>query len=571
MSGIVINGKTMDGAAISGTTPLLSIRGLTVSFPGASRQRLHAVRGLDLTIEAGEVVAVVGESGSGKSTTAHAITGLLPAGGRIDDGEIRFGGLGLHELSGRQLRAIRGRQIGLIPQDPTVSLNPIQRIGIQVAEALLVHGLADRRTAAVRAVKLLERAGISEAASRARQYPHELSGGLRQRVLIAIAIAAEPKLIVADEPTSALDVTVQRRILDHLDQLREELGTALLLITHDLAVAADRAQRIVVMSNGTIVETGPTAQILTAPQHPYTQQLLRNAPALASTRVGSLRLRSPAVNSTSPVTPLVVVSHLVKSYPLPSVGRNKSTVTAVDDVSFRIPRGETLALVGESGSGKSTTARLVLRLTDPESGTVSFDGQDITGLRGSRLRALRRRMQLIYQNPYASLDPRFTVEEVIGEPLRVFGVGSRAERRARVAELTDRVALPTSTLRRRPVELSGGQRQRVAIARALALSPDLVVCDEPVSALDVSVQAQVLELLARLQADLGVSYLFISHDLAVVRQIAHTVGVMQAGRLVELGPAEHVFQHPSHAYTEELLASVPGPKEGTNPKEGSYQ
>jgi len=537
----------MDGEPM---TPLLSISGLSVSYPGVAGRRRSAVRDLDLTVRAGEVVAVVGESGSGKSTTAHAITGLLPTGGRIDGGEIRFGHLDLHRLSSRQFRAVRGRRIGLIPQDPTVSLNPIQRIGPQVAEALLVHGRADRRTAASRAVSLLERAGVPEPDRRARQYPHELSGGLRQRVLIAIAIAAEPTLIVADEPTSALDVTVQRRILDHLDQLRAELGTAMILITHDLAVAADRAQRIVVMSQGRVVETGPTARILEAPEHPYTQRLLRSAPALANPR--------PLAPPPAADRPLVEVSHLVKSYPMPTVGGRATTITAVDDVSFRIGRGETLALVGESGSGKSTTARLVLRLSEPDAGLVHFDGDDITGVRGRTLRALRRRMQLIYQNPYASLDPRFTVGEVIAEPLRVFGVGTRAERRLRVAELADRVALPDDALRRRPAELSGGQRQRVAVARALALSPDLVVCDEPVSALDVSVQAQVLELLAQLQADLGLSYLFISHDLAVVRQIAHRVGVMQGGRLVELGPAEQVFRDPRHAYTKELLASVPG-------------
>ena len=540
------------------STPLLSVRGLSISYP-AGPGRTQAVTGLDLRIEPGEVVAIVGESGSGKSSTAHAITGLLPAGGRIDAGEIRFGTLDLVSLAERAFRAVRGRQIGLIPQDPTVSLNPIQRVGLQVAEALRVHGLADRRTAPGRAIELLERAGVPDPAGRARQYPHELSGGLRQRVLIAIAIAAGPKLIVADEPTSALDVTVQRRILDHLDSLREELGTALLLITHDLAVAADRAQRIVVMSRGRIVETGPTATVLAAPEHEYTRDLLRHVPGRAGFRA---RPRvAPAPGAEPPpgpaIPPLLEVISLVKSFPLPG-GHRREVVAAVDDVSFRIARGETLALVGESGSGKSTTARLVLRLIDPQSGVVRFDDEDVTGLRGSRLRALRRRMQLIYQNPYASLDPRFDVTAVIEEPLRVFAVGSRAQRRVRVRELTERVALPAPILARRPAELSGGQRQRVAIARALALSPDLVVCDEPVSALDVSVQAQVLDLLAELQTDLGLSYLFISHDLAVVRQIAHRVGVMRAGRLVESGPIERVFNHPEHEYTQELLDAVPG-------------
>ncbi|MDX3745550.1 ABC transporter ATP-binding protein [Streptomyces sp. AK08-02] len=500
------------------------------------------------------MTAVVGESGSGKSTTAHAIVRLLTANGGIDAGTVRFGRHDLTTLSEQELRTVRGAQIGLVPQDPTVSLNPVKRIGEQVAEVLRIHQLATRRSAPADATAILDRAGLPDAATRARQYPHELSGGMRQRALIAVAIAGRPKLIIADEPTSALDVTVQRVILDHLQHLTEELGTAVLLVTHDLGVAADRAQRIVVMSEGRVVESGPTRDILGNPQHEYTRRLLASAPSLATAR--------PRVTVTAPsapgTAPLVEVRNAVKEFRLPRAAGSARTLRAVDDVSFTLHRGRTLALVGESGSGKSTTARLVLRLTDATSGRIVFDGTDVTNARGARTRQLRRRAQLVYQNPYASLDPRFSIGEVITEPLRAFRVGDRASRLARAGELLDRVALPQSMLERRPAELSGGQRQRVAIARALALSPDLVVCDEPVSALDVSVQSQVLELLAELQADTGVAYLFISHDLAVVRQIAHHVAVMRSGRVVETGTAEELFTRPRHDYTRELLAAIPG-------------
>jgi peptide/nickel transport system ATP-binding protein len=447
---------------------------------------------------------------------------------------------------------VRGRRIGLVPQDPGVSLNPVQRVGAQVAEVLTVHGLADRRSAPARAVELLAEAGLPDVEERVRQYPHELSGGMRQRVLIAIAIATRPQLLVADEPTSALDATVQRHILDRLDELVRASGTAVLLITHDLGVAADRADRLVVMHGGRVVEEGPVREVLAAPRDPYTRQLLDSATGLRPNAGLTVSIRATRRVETSN-SPLVEVRDLVKEFPL---GRGR--IRAVDGVSFSIARGETLALVGESGSGKSTTARLVLRLADPTSGTVEFDGADITRVRGRAWRELRRRAQLIYQNPYASLDPRFSIAEVIAEPLRAFRVGDARSRRARAAELLDRVTLPESVLDRRPAELSGGQRQRVAIARALALSPDLVVCDEPVSALDVSVSAQVLDLLAELQADAGLTYLFISHDLAVVRRIAHRVGVLRDGRLLELGPTEQLFADPQHEYTRELLAAIAG-------------
>jgi len=534
--------------------PVLRVRDLRVSYR-TSVGTVEAVRGVGLSIAAGEVVAVVGESGSGKSTLAHAIIGLLPENGRVDGGSVQLAGRELTGLGEKPLRAVRGRRIGLVPQDPSISLNPVRKVGDQVAEVLRTHRLADRRRARLDAVELLAKVGLPDPEVQARRYPHTLSGGMRQRVLIAIAIAAGPELIIADEPTSALDVTVQRQILDELATLCRESGTAVLLITHDLGVAADRADRLVVMQGGHIVEQGPVGQVLTSPAEPYTRTLIASAPGLRAPLPAGTTGTAPDPTGV----PLVAeVRNLVKEFRLPRVNGRRGVLRAVDDVSFGIGRGETLALVGESGSGKSTIARLLLRLADPTAGTVLFGGADITTARGERWRAIRRRAQLVYQNPYASLDPRFSIEEVITEPLRAFGAGDAASRRARAAALLDRVALPAATLARKPVELSGGQRQRVAIARALALSPELVVCDEPVSALDVSVQAQVLELLAELQREAELSYLFISHDLAVVRQIAHRVGVLRLGQLVELRPTEDLFDRPSHEYTVRLLSAIAG-------------
>lgn len=444
-----------------------------------------------------------------------------------------------------------GTGIGLIPQDPAVSLNPVQRIGTQVAEVLRIHHLATRRTAGDKVLELLARAGLPDPGVQARRHPHELSGGMRQRALIAIALAGEPRLIIADEPTSALDVTVQQSILDHLQTLARESGTAVLLVTHDLGVAADRADRIAVMSQGRIVECAPADRLLGAPSEAYTRQLLAAVP-----RLDASPMAPPPRTEGGP--PLLETEHLTKDFPLPHSAGGQRLLRAVDDVDITVHRGETVALVGESGSGKSTTARLVLRLTPPTAGRIRVDGEDVTEFRGTRLRALRRRAQLVYQNPYASLDPRLTVGDIVGEPLRAFRVADRAGRAGRVAGLLDRVALPATVLARRPAELAGGQRQRVAIARALALSPDLVVCDEPVSALDVSVQEQILRLLAELQTDTGVAFLFVSHDLAVVRQIAHRVVVMRSGRVVESAPADDLFRAPAHPYTRDLLAAVPG-------------
>ncbi|CAN5151571.1 ABC transporter ATP-binding protein [soil metagenome] len=558
------------------TAPVLSVQNLRVAYT-VDGHRIPAVDGVSFTVSAGETVAIVGESGSGKSTTAHAIIQLLAANAHVTGGAIDFDGEDLATLTRNQWRAIRGAKIGLIPQDPATSLNPLTKVGTQVAEVLRIHHLASKQKANAVAVDLLALAGIPDAAARARQYPHQFSGGMKQRALIAAALAADPRLVIADEPTSALDVTVQRQILDHLERLTRERGTAVLLITHDLGVAADRADRIIVMQSGRVVESGSAAQILTAPAHPYTRKLIAAAPSLSSRR---LRPRTPrleggtatadrgghvfvsgrAEDSVRPAagSPLVVATALRKEFALPRTTGVKRSLVAVNDVSFDIARGETFALVGESGSGKSTTARLVLRLEKPTAGSLLFDGVDISAARGEALRQHRRRFQLVYQSPYASLDPRFSVADIIDEPLRAYGVGSRTERRARVRELLDHVALPGGFADRRPAELSGGQRQRVAIARALALKPELVVLDEAVSALDVSVQAQILELLTELQAETGVSYLFISHDLAVVRQISDRVGVMSAGSLVEVGDTDQILSDPHHAYTRELIDAIPG-------------
>jgi len=531
---------------------LLSIQDLTVTYGRGSSART-ALHGVSLEVGRGERVAIVGESGSGKSTTAHAVLRLLPAAADLTGGTVRLSGvadgsgdLDLVTATDRQVRSVRGVRIGFVPQDPTVSLNPVTRIGTQVAEVLRIHGLATGAEARERAVEELRRAGIDRPELRARQYPHELSGGMRQRVLIAIALIGDPEMLVADEPTSALDVTVQRTILDHLDRLVAERGTSVLFITHDLGVAADRADRIVVMSEGRIVEQGTPAEVLGAPREAYTRALIAAAPSLDDVTVSVGR--ATGLPSERP-DPLVVATGLRKSF---------DRVTAVDGVDVTVPRGRTLALVGESGSGKSTTARLVLGLERPDAGRVRFDGADVGGARGAALRAYRRQAQIVQQNPYAALHPRLSVGAVIADPLAAFGIGTRRSRAARAAELLDLVALPSSVLGRRPAELSGGQRQRVAIARALALDPSFIVLDEPVSALDVSVQAQILDLLAELQSTLGVSYLFISHDLAVVRRIAHEVSVLRGGRVVEHGDVAQVLHDPQHEYTRALLDAIPG-------------
>lgn len=546
------------------TAPLLSVQGLAVDFHTMDGP-VHAVEGVDLEISEGETVAIVGESGSGKSTTAMAIIGLLAGGGRIAAGSIRLDGREISKAPENELRAIRGRDIGLVPQDPMSNLNPVAKIGTQVAETLLAHGLATRQNVSAKVVEALEAAGLPDAAKRAKQYPHEFSGGMRQRALIAIGLACKPRLLIADEPTSALDVTVQQTILDQIGAMTRELGTAVLLITHDLGLAAERAERVIVMHRGKVVEQGPAKQILEAPQHPYTQSLVAAAPSVAVARLqpeafaSSTKDRTPAASGASigaaASDNIVEFANLTKVYPVR--GRSDDFV-AVNDVSLVIPRGETVAIVGESGSGKTTTARMLLKVVEPTSGLITYEGKDISKLNRAETRDFRQRVQPIFQDPYSSLNPMFTIERLIAEPLEFYKRGNSVERRKRVRQLLDDVALPHSMLRRYPSELSGGQRQRVAIARALALSPDLVVCDEPVSALDVLVQDQILTLLGDLQSEYGLSYLFISHDLAVVRLISDYVCVMKDGALVEAATSEEIFTNPRDPYTRRLLASIPG-------------
>lgn len=554
-------------------TPLLTVRDLEVTFGDPSEPVLH---GITFALNRGERVAIVGQSGSGKSTVIGAILRLLPGSGYISNGSIILDGVAestagaggaravgagsgaprdLAAASEKQMQGIRGRRIGFVPQDPASNLNPAMKVGAQIADALITHGLRGRTAIHTRVIELMGEAGIADAARRSSQFPHEFSGGMRQRVLIAIALAREPELLIADEPTSALDVTVQRRILNHLQALVDARGTTLLFVTHDLGVAADRTDRIIVMLDGRIVEVGTPADIILNPRHEYTKRLVAAAPT-ATTVAARATAAALGVAHKVLAEPILVVQNLVKEFRLR--GQRGGILRAVDDVSFTIARGTTLAIVGESGSGKTTVARIVLGLERATSGTALIDGRAVPDSRGRELHDLRRMMQPVFQDPYASLDPTFSIERIVDEPLRIFGVGDRVTRRARVAELLDQVALPHDIAQRRPNELSGGQRQRVAIARALALDPQLLICDEAVSALDVLVQDQILALLDSLQKDLGISYLFISHDLAVVRQIANSVMVMKQGRVVESGTVDDVFASPKAEYTAELLEAIPG-------------
>ena len=580
--------------------PLLKITDLEVTFT-TSTGVVPAVRGANLTIYPGQTVAIVGESGSGKSTTAAAVIGLLPGTGKVTGGSIEFDGKELTKMSSKEWIELRGSGIGLVPQDPMSNLNPVLRVGTQVKEALLANNIVPRSEAGERVTELLEQAGLPDGERRAKQYPHEFSGGMRQRVLIAIGLASRPKLLIADEPTSALDVTVQRRILDHLETLTKEMGTAVLFITHDLGLAAERAEQLVVMHRGRIVESGPALEILQHPQHPYTKRLVSAAPSLASARIESAHARGithteeeftgSAKNASS--EEMIRVEHLTKEFHIRGAKGEASKLLAVDDVSFTLRRGKTLAVVGESGSGKSTAANMILHLLEPTSGKIFFDGEDTSEYSEAQLFALRRRLQAVFQNPYGSLDPMYSIYRIIEEPLRIHSYGTKAYaqqeverakatgrdpepwavaaleghgeaekklREERVAELLDLVALPRSAMRRYPNELSGGQRQRVAVARALALNPEVIVLDEAVSALDVLVQNQILHLLNDLQAQLGLSYLFITHDLAVVRQIADDVVVMEKGRLVEANTTDALFDNPVQYYTRELIEAVPGRK-----------
>lgn len=536
--------------------PLLSVQDLSVAYSRRGDFAAPAVDGVSFAVSAGSMTAVVGESGSGKSTTANAVIGLLPESAQITGGHIHLGDVDLGSLGSSAWRGIRGSQIGYVPQDPGSSLNPLQTIGKSVAEALRIHKRTDRKSARAQVIDLLAKVGIDRPEMRADQFPHELSGGMRQRVLIASAIALRPRLLIADEPTSALDVTVQKQVLDLLDDLRDETGMGVLFITHDLAVAGERADEVVVMQSGKVVEAGPAARIFSRPDTDYTSRLLADAPALKT----KSRHRSTTPGATAEVEgAFVSVEGLTQVY-----ARNDDQVIGIDDVSLSVERGTTHGIVGESGSGKTTTGKALAGFLTPQAGRIrigEFDSADSVRGRAARARRrdFRRTVQLVHQNPYSALDPKHSIRQILTEPLRNFRIGTRSSRPTLVAETLERVALPTDFLDRRPQELSGGQLQRVAIARALIAGPELVVFDEAVSALDVTVQAQILTLLDDLQTELGLTYVFISHDLAVVRQIADTVSVMSQGRLMENGPTEDLFARPQTHYTRTLLDAIPRP------------
>jgi peptide/nickel transport system ATP-binding protein len=525
-------------------TPALAIEDLSVSFSG-SGQTVRAVDGVSIEVRPGEVVAVVGESGSGKSVTSLSTLGLLPP-TATTTGTVRVGGVDVTTLDGERLRAIRGAEVAMVFQEPMTALNPAFTVGWQVAEALRLHvGGLSRKDALARAAKLLEMAGIRDAESRLGQFPHELSGGLRQRVVIAMAIACEPKILIADEATTALDVTVQAEILDLLRDLRERFGMALLVITHNMGVVADIADRVVVMYQGKVVEEAPVEDLFARPAADYTKRLLASVPRLVQ---GARRARADGEETE----PALALDHLTVEFR----GKGRSRIRAVDDVSLTIAPGEVLGLVGESGSGKSTVGRAAIGLVKPTSGDVRLLGESLGGARGRDLRRLRRRCGIVFQDPASSLDPRMTVGACVAEPLVISGAADRLDR---VVALLESVELDPALRQRYPHELSGGQRQRVGIARALALDPDLVIADEPTSALDVSVQAAVLEVFLELQERLGFACLFITHDLAVVGRVSDRVAVMREGRLVEEGPRDEVLFAAREEYTRRLVTSAPVP------------
>lgn len=529
---------------------VLEVRNLDVTYGSAASP---TVRGVSFTLRPGEKLALVGGSGSGKSTTIASILGLLPGEGRITGSSITYRGTELVNASPTRWRDVRGKRIALVPQDPMSNLNPTMRVGDHIADALRAYGMKDKKAIEREVVQLMAESGIPDPERRAKQYPHEFSGGMRQRILIAIALAGDPDLVIADEPTSALDVTVQKHILDHLESLVEERGMSLLFVTHDLGVAADRTDTVLVMSKGEIVERGAPGQVLANPQHPYTRELVDASPTLEGTKKSASACEGGEGASSENV---LEVEKVTKVFRLR--GARKGEVRAVDDVSFTVRRGSTLAIIGESGSGKSTLASIILGLQEATSGEVKLDGRSVVNANAQQRKELRRFTQPVFQDPYSSLNPMWTVERIVREPLDTFGVGHKSERRARVLEVLDHVALPSSAARVLPGQLSGGQRQRVAIARALAAHPQLLVCDEAVSALDVLVQDQILDLLGDLQKDLGVSCVFITHDLAVVANLADDVVVMKAGKVVEKGSVYDVVRNPQHEYTRGLLDAVPG-------------
>jgi len=531
------------------SSPALSVSKLSVVF-STDAGRVDAVRDVSFAVGPGEVLAIVGESGSGKSVSARTAMGLLPASARVR-GVVEVAGRDVNGLSDKQFSAIRGADVAMVFQEPGTARDPLFTAGYQISEALRAHQKMRKKAAMARAVELLSLVGMPDPADRVHYYPHQLSGGQKQRVVIAIAIACDPKVIIADEPTTALDVTVQAEILELLRDLRDRLGTAIVLITHNMGVVADLADRVVVMYQGEVVEEAEVHELFAHPREEYTRKLLAAVPHL-----GSAIVRERAVVVASEDEPVLDVRDLVVQFP-GALGR--PGVRAVDGVSLEIARGATLGLVGESGSGKTTIGRCVAALQKPTSGSIRVLGQDLAGLKERQLRPLRRRFGFVFQDPASSLNPRLSVGDCVGEPLKVHKVVTGAAYRERVDELLTWVQLPTAVSRRYPHELSGGQRQRASLARALALRPDLLVADEPTSALDVSVQATVLELFTELQAELQFACLFISHDLAVVDQLAGQVAVMHNGVLVEQGPREEILRAPRKEYTKRLLAAVPVP------------
>ncbi|WP_270729160.1 ABC transporter ATP-binding protein [Shimia sp. Alg240-R146] len=551
---------------------IASIENLRVEFQTKDGP-VVGVEDVSFQVNPGETVCIVGESGSGKSVSSLSLMRLVEfGGGEITGGRLLFDRKDLGEADLRAtdkdlMRTIRGNEIGMIFQEPMTALNPVFTVGKQLTEGLRLHKKLSKSDAEARAIELLREVRIPEPERRLHQYPHELSGGMRQRVVIAMAMACEPRLLIADEPTTALDVTIQAEILALMDRLKRETGTAVMFITHDMAVVAQMADRVIVMFRGNKVEEGTVEEIFENPQHDYTKALLAAVPKLGEmtgTDIPSpMKLFGDDTHSTDPIPgtnePILTVKNLVTRFPVKGglMRRTVANVHAVEDISFTVNKGQTLSLVGESGCGKSTAGRSLLRLVEPTSGHVEFDGQDIISLNPKEMHKARQEMQMIFQDPFASLNPQMMLMDQVSEPMRNYGTHSGADLQKRVEMLFDRVELPRSFMRRYPHELSGGQRQRIAIARALALNPKLIVSDEAVSALDVSVQAQVLNLMMELQAELGISYVFISHDMAVVERVSHYVGVMYLGRIVEIGPRRAVFEDPRHPYTQALMKAVP--------------
>ncbi|MCO5732308.1 ABC transporter ATP-binding protein [Rhizobium sp. SSA_523] len=554
--------------------PILSVRNLTTAFRSEADWK-PVVRNVSFDVRPGETVAIVGESGSGKSVTSLSIMRLLAEGTSRIEGEVVLNGRNLLALSEKEMRAIRGNEVSMIFQEPMTSLNPIFTIGRQISEVLTRHKGFSQAQARAETVRMLERVRIPNAGSRFDEYPHQFSGGMRQRVMIAMALASRPKLLIADEPTTALDVTIQGQILELIKTLQDEENMSVLFITHDMGVVAEIADRTVVMFRGDAVEAGPTEEIFERGRHPYTRALLSAVPKLGTMTGQDAPLRFPIVDmATGSVvepaapektkvqqTPILDVKNLVTRFPVRSGLFNRQTgaVHAVENVSFDLRQGETLSLVGESGCGKSTTGRSIMRLIEPTSGEIALDGFNVRELSTGELQRLRSRVQMIFQDPFSSLNPRMTVGQAIAEPFLKHKMGTSAQAREKTADLLERVGLSSSLMNRYPHEFSGGQRQRIAIARALSLDPKVIVADESVSALDVSIKAQVCNLLLDLQESLNLAFLFISHDMAVVERVSHRVAVMYLGEIVEIGPRAAVFDNPQHPYTRKLMAAVPVP------------